>query len=80
MTSSRLKKTTYKGFVIESSPFSHRGTRMYEAGIYEAGELLDGAHGKTRDEVIENAQRLIDQHLSGVRVLWNLRPEVIAAS
>jgi hypothetical protein len=69
------KKTTqyYKGWRIESSSFSHRGERLYEAGIFGAMGLADIAHGFDRLEAIQAAERKIDAHLTGRKLLHNLR-------
>jgi hypothetical protein len=54
---------------------------MYEAAIYGTRRvvlsygvgtyLADVAHGKTRDEAVAAAQRLVDGHLAGARTLNN---------
>jgi DNA repair protein RadC len=75
----RRKSETYKGWRIDSHPYSHLGTRMYEAGIYGPGGLADVAHGKTRPAVIAAAQKKIDDHEAGIKLLNNLRPEVVGA-
>jgi hypothetical protein len=63
---------TYKTWRIESRPYSHRGQRRYEAGIFGDLGLADVAYGKTRTEAVANAKAMIDMHMSHVRPMRNL--------
>jgi hypothetical protein len=69
---SRTKTIEYRGWRIESSPTSHLGTRLYEAGIFGAAGLADVAFGGTRQSAVANAVNLVDRHLTGDRLLHNL--------
>lgn len=83
MATRRRHNTHYRGFRIESSPYSHLGRRSYEAGIFvEPGSaisrvlstagLLDVSYGNTRDEAVEGAKLKIDLHMAGSKPLHNL--------
>ena len=81
---SRHVTTRYRDWQIKSNPYSHRGQRHYEAGIYgwlpaeQADGLADVAHGPDRATAIAHAQQMVDAHLSGERPLRNfgIKPEV----
>jgi hypothetical protein len=72
MASAQTVTTRYRGWRIESRPYSHRGRRSYEAGIYGSTGLADVAHGRDRLAALADAQSKIDAHLSGARPLHNL--------
>jgi hypothetical protein len=71
-TPERVSTETYRTWRIESRPYSHRGERMYEAGIFGNDGLADVAHGKTRSAAVANARAMIDRHVSHDRLLHNL--------
>lgn len=75
MARSRTQSTIYGGWEIRTSPTSHRGERLYEAGVYSlSGELADVAFGSDRTSALADAVVLIDKHRSGKQLLYNLRP------
>lgn len=76
--SSRRQRVVYRGFEIRSAPTSHRGKRIYEAGIHAAdGHVVGVVYDRTRPYVLAAARRKIDRALSGQADVSRFPPYVV---